>query len=337
MPKIRLAVLGAVFVIAAAACGGADDTATDVQAGATTTTDATAAAPTTTVAETTTSVAETTTTVADTTTTTVGGAAPSALQDALAQTTDVASARMEGSFSIIGIEGVPGALEISMPFSGAFNNETMSYSFSMDMSGFADAAGDELPPGFEDAFGEMEIRQIGDVAYMRFPLFSLFLGPEVEWIELPAEDTSAAAGGFGGAAPTNPSDFLSAFEDADAEIVEIGVEEIRGIETMRYLVTFDMEKLLEQASPEERAELEAQGPLPFDRLPMDLWIGVDDGLIYKYVMDIDGAKVDAAPGEGFERMVMTFEIYDYGADIVVEPPPADQITSSDDLGGLFDF
>jgi hypothetical protein len=102
-------------------------------------------------------------------------------------------------------------------------------------------------------------------------------------------------------------------------------------------VTFDMQKLLEQATPEERAELEAQGPLPFDELPMDLWIGADDGLIYKYVMDIDGSKVVTTPDESFERMVMVFEIYDYGADIVIEPPPADQITSSDELGGLFDF
>lgn len=336
MPKRRLLLLGAALLVVLAACGGDDAVDTTATAAAPATTVATA---TTQPAETTTTVAETTTTttIAETTTTSGGGGEPSALQDALLETAEVTSGRMEGSFVMEGIEGLPGGIEISMPFAGAFDNAKQTFEFSLDMSGFAAALGEEMPPGFEDAFGVMEIRQIGDVAYMRFPLFSLFLGPDVEWIEIPAEEASSTAGGFGAATPANPSDFLAAFEEADADIVEIGPEQVRGIDTMRYLVTFDMEKLLEQATPEERAELEAQGPLPFDELPMDLWIGADDGLIYKYVMDIDGATVPAAPGEGFDRMVMTFEMYDYGADIVVEAPPADQITPGDALGDFFNF
>ncbi len=164
----------------------------------------------------------------------------------------------------------------------------------------------------------------------------MFLGEDVTWIELPADEAGAAAGSFGPASPGNPAEFLSALEDANADVVEVGTETLRGVSTTHYLVTFDMEKLLEQATPEQRAELEAQGPLPVDQLPMDVWIG-DDGLIYKYVMTLDGTAVETDPGQGFESMVMTFEIYDYGATIDIEAPPADEVTSSDALGGLFDF
>jgi hypothetical protein len=334
MTTRRLASLALGLALIAAACGGSDTASTTTTAGAGATTTTAAPATTTTAAPTTTA-PETTTTVTETTVAASGGDA-SGLKAAIAQTSEIDSARMEGSFQMTGIEAMPGGIEIVMPFSGAFDNAAGAFSFVMDMSGFAAAAGDEIPPGFEDLFGEMEIRQIGDTAYMRFGLFGMFLGEDVTWIELPADEAGTAAGSFGAASPGNPAEFLGALEDADADVVEVGPDTVRGVDTTHYMVTFDMEKLLEQATPEERAELEAQGPLPVDRLPMDVWIG-EDGLIYRYVMTIDGSTVDAAPGEGFETMVMTFEIFDYGASIDIEAPPADEVTSSDELGGLFGF
>ncbi len=331
----RLVALVLGLALIAAACGGSATETTTTAAGAAATTTAAPETTTTAPAPTTTAPPETTTTVTETTIVASGGDS-AGLKAAIAQTSEVTSARMEGSFEMKGIEGVPGGIEIVMPFSGAFDTVAGNFSFIMDMSGFAAAAGDEIPPGFEDLFGEMEIRQIGETAYMRFGLFSMFIGEDVTWIELPADEAGSAAGSFSGVSPANPADFLSALEEADANVVEVGADSVRGVATTHYLVTFDMEKLLEQATPEERAELEAQGPLPIDQLPMDIWIG-DDGLIYRYVMNIDGAAVDAAPGEGFESMVMTFEIYDYGASIDIEAPPADEVTSSDALGGLFDF
>lgn len=335
----------AVFALLVAACGGGEATDAGAASGDASTT---TAATETTVAETTTTVAvettttavpETTTTTVPETTTTVDGdiVAFSELDSAFTKTSEIQSARMEGSIVMVGIEGLPTGTEFAMPFSGAFDNQTGAFSFTMDLSGIAAAAGEEIPPGFEDLFSEMEIRTIGDVAYMRFPFFSAFLGVETEWIKIPAEDAGSAAGGFsGGVSPANPTGSLDAFRNADATVTELGREEVRGVETTRYLVMIDMEKLLANATPEERAELEAQGPLPFDELPLQLWIS-DDDLIYRYVMDISGDSVDVAPGEGFERMTMTFEIYDYGATIEIEEPPAEDVTDAEELGGLFDF
>lgn len=306
-----------------------------------TTTSVAAEATTTAVPETTTTATpETTTTTAppETTTTAASGSlALSDLQGALSQTSAVNSARMEGSIAMTGIDGLPPGTEFAMPFSGAFDNDASVFAFTMDLSGIAAIAGEELPPGYEDLFSEMEIRSFGDVAYMRFPFFGAFLGIETEWIKIPADEAGSAAGGFsGGVSPANPTGVLDAFKDADATVVDLGREDVRGVETTRYLVIIDMETLMANATPEERAELEAQGPLPFDELPIDIWIG-DDGFVYRYVMAISGDSVAAEPGESFESMTMTFEMYDYGAPIdVAEPDPSD-VTDAEELGGLFDF
>lgn len=345
MPKHRFSMLIAALALVVAACGGGDDTATAGSDATSTTvaaqTDSTEATETTTAdATTSTATPETTTTAAaETTTTAAGGETVSLneLQSALAQTAEVTSARMEGSIVMSGIEGLPAGTEFAMPFSGAFDNANQAFAFTMDLSGIAAAVGEEIPPGFEDLFGEMEIRSIGETAYMKFPFFTAFLGVETEWISLPAEDAGSAAGGFsGGVSPANPTSALDAFKDADAVVTEIGREDVRGVSTTRYLVIVDMEQLLENASPEERAQLEEQGPLPFDELPLDLWIG-DDGLIYRYVMSVTGDSVETAPGEGFDTMTMTFEMYDYGATIEIEAPDPADVTDGDELGGLFDF
>ena len=128
---------------------------------------------------------------------------------ALAKSATVASGRMEGFFEVTGIESAPAGTELAMSFSGAFDNHAGSFSFVMDLSGIADAVGEDVLPGFEDMFGEMEIRQIGGIAYMRFPFFASFLGAETEWISFPADETGAVTAGFL-ATPGNPIEFLAA-------------------------------------------------------------------------------------------------------------------------------
>lgn len=315
----------AVLALLAAACGGGD------VAEETTTTAAVAGDDTTTTTEAATTTTEaTTTTTSGATATSCGGGSTGALaslQESMARMGDATTGRMEGKISISGVSGLPGDGFV-MPFSGAFDNETGNFSFTMDMSFMASQFGEEIPADMAGLLGEMELRTIGDTSYIRFPLFSLFLGPEVEWIATPAEEGSDAVGGFGGASPGNPADFLESFENANGTAEELGRETIRGVETTHYLVGFDMKELLENATPEERAEIEAQGPLPIDCLPMDLWIS-DDGLVYKYLIEMDGTTLDVPEDEAFDSMIMDFEMYDYGENIVIEPP--EEYTEMDSL------
>lgn len=119
----------------------------------------------------------------------------------------------------------------------------------------------------------------------------------------------------------------------------MGRDSVRGVPTTRYRVTFDIEQLLEVATPEQQDRFATAGPLPLDELPMDIWIG-DGGLVYRYVIEVDGSGFGADLGEGFGHMTMTFEMWDWGESIDISPPPADEITSAEDLvvfdPGLFD-
>ncbi len=124
---------------------------------------------------------------------------------------------------------------------------------------------------------------------------------------------------------------LSLLLGADAVIADVGRETVRGIATTRYSLVVDTAAFLEQATPEERTELEAQGILPDDEMPIELWIG-DDGLVYRHSMEIDGAT---ATNGDFERLTMSFDFYDYGAVITLTEPDPSNVTDAADLG--FDF
>jgi hypothetical protein len=160
----------------------------------------------------------------------------------------------------------------------------------------------------------------------------LFLGEDVTWVSSPTADAGIAEDFFN-QTPTNPTDFISEFDVEGATVEEIGSDTVRGVATTRYRITVDPSKLPES----ERAEVEQLSPLPNGELPIDLWIG-DDDLVYRMVIDLDGAAMDFEnPEEEFDRMLMTWEIYDYGADLVIEAPPADEVTDAGELGDLADL
>ena len=315
-----LLTLATALFLVLTACGGTDpvaETTTTVAGNGSTATTATG--------ETTTS-----TTAPEETTTTAGGgsnASLASLQKSLSQTSEATKGRMEGMIAITGSADVPGET-FTLNFSGAFDNEAGNFSFIMDLSSMAAQFGEEIPPELAGLFDEMEIRTIGDTSYIRFGLLTMFLGPDVEWVATSVEEGMDATGGLTGATPSNPSDLLEFFEEAYGTVEELGEELIRGVVTTHYLATFDMEELRANATPEQLAEIDEQD-LPIDELPMHLWISEENGLVYKYRLEIDGTKVDVPPEEAFESMIMEFEMFDYGEDIVIEAP--EEYTEMDNL------
>lgn len=252
---------------------------------------------------------------------------------AFAQTAESSSGRMVGSLSMVGVEGLPGGT-MEIPFSGAFAANG-DYSFAMDMSVLGAMGGEEIPPEFASMFDEMEIRQIGATSYVKFGFLSMFLGLETEWLAAPVDESSQLTDGFGLATPASPADLLDSFGGADATIADLGPETVNGLDTTHYRLILDTEALYELASPEERAELEAEG-IPGIELPMDVWIN-DEGILVRFVMDIDGSSLTSDEGESFERMLMTYDLFDLGADIDIVAPPASNVTTEDQLGDFLGF
>ncbi len=336
--RSKLLFLATVLLLTVAACGGGEsdgDAGTGDQA-ATTATQATETPASSTVAP------DATTVDTQTTATTTGTATASeTLGDTILANAnpDITSARFEAEFSFIPAEGSTDVPEGSLRMEGEFDNETGNARFFMDFGAFMESLTPEdldgLPPEMAAVMGEpLELIVVGDTAYMRWGFFNLLLGTD-DWIELPADETGSVTGQFGfGAEANSPAELINQLRDANADVQEIGRETVRGVETTHYLATVNLKQLAEELPSDERAELEEQfGNTSIDEFPIELWIG-DDGLLYRYQMVLDATTAPEDMGE-IQSMTMTFDIFDYGAEITVEPPDPSEVTSIDDLGGVF--
>lgn len=227
------------------------------------------------------------------------------------------------------IESAEGNIE--MPFTVLTDITSGNTAMTMDFSAMAGAGGEDIPEGMGEMFGAMEVRQIGDTVYLKFPLFSALFGAQTEWISMPAEEGTDLAGDMGsGSAPSNPSSFLEAFAKAEGTVEELGSEDIRGISTTHWRVVVE-EGWQEALSPEELAELEEQGPLPESDFPLDLWVD-GDGLVQRMAMTMAAEEADADIGG---TLTMTMDFFDFGQSVTIEAPPADQVTDMGELEGAF--
>lgn len=280
----------------------------------------------------------TTTTTVATTTTAPEAEGDGSLMASLDARSTVTSARVEGSIEMTGLDdSTTGVSEAVILFFSAFDTETGNSEFLMDMSSFVDSVEIEGDDPFADVaagmLSEIAFRQIGDIAYVKFPFLTAMLGSETEWMSMPADEGDAFASDFQ-TFPTDPTELVENFDEEGASIEEVGTETVNGVEATHYRITLDPEAM--DLSAEEEAELADSGILTTGVIPMDIWIS-EDGYMARMVMVIDGTGVDSASGDEFEVMTMTYDVFDVNAGVVIEEPPADQVTPMEDLEGAFDF
>lgn len=334
MPTRPIALLAALALLVAA-CGGdstdeattADDTATTA-AGDEVETDSTDAPGTT-------EAPSTETTEAEGATAGEGVAGERTTVGEIALRADATeSSRFEGTVTVAAGPEMPEPAEMTL--TGAVDPASDSARIELDLSDLATAAlgaegAEGLPEGMAGLFDEpLEVITIGDTSWMRWPFLGLLTGAETEWVELPPEEAGSVTSSFGvGDEITSPTAFLDQLRDAEAEVTELGTEEVRGVETTRYRLLVDLAALSADVTEEERAELEEGiGGLERTDVPIEIWVG-EDGRLYRYSMELDAATQGGAPGAAAVR----FEFFDHGADVEITPPPADQVTPLEDLGG----
>jgi hypothetical protein len=327
---IKPAALIAVLMLLAA-CGGGPG-------GAESTT--TLAEPETTMAEAGTSTTSTvapdpTTTTAPSATTTISAEGDAAsLFASLQDGTAVTSARMEGAIEMSGLDPTEsGVSEATILFSTSFDTETANSSFVIDMSSMmGDLAGETEDPFAGLAagmLGEMEVRQIGDVVYLKYPFFTAMFGAETEWVSMPADEGEDFTADFE-TMPTDPADLIDSFDAAGASVETVGTENVNGVDATHYRLSLDISEM--NLTPEEEAELAESGIWAEGVIPMELWVS-DAGFMVRMIMEIDGSGMDLPPEESFEFMSLRYDLFDINGDITVEAPPASDVTSLDDLEG----
>jgi hypothetical protein len=153
------------------------------------------------------------------------------------------------------------------------------------------------------------------------------------WVKFELPKELAGLGGLGpgfgpgpGEGAGDPTQALQYLKAAASKVDVVGREQVRGTPTTRYAVTFDAAKQAAQLPAELRGFYEESG-LAFAK-PADVWID-EQGRLRKIHYTITMKAPDLGTGAEQTATQMTaestLELYDFGVEVQVTPPPASQV------------
>jgi hypothetical protein len=242
-------------------------------------------------------------------------ASPDAVQLAASKTTDSGTYKADTTASME-VAGQSVEMSGTGEFDAANQRGHMSFTTSV--------AGQNL---------EMEMVYALPVVYMRYPAgFLPALREGKPWVKLDLEKLGQEAGldlsqfmQAGQADPTQGLQYLKGAEDIRA----LGDEEVRGVQTTHYTGVVDLRALAEEDPTLEESVDQLIAQTGVTRIPVEVWID-EDGLVRRLKQTMQGT----ASGQGIPMDLMTTtELYDFGADVNVEEPPANQIVDFQDVLG----
>jgi hypothetical protein len=144
------------------------------------------------------------------------------------------------------------------------------------------------------------------------------------WVraDLSTFSQSYGSSSFGGGS-SNPTEVLS-YLKAAGTVTRVGEEQVRGVASTHYHALIDLAHFADSAPAAQRATLRRAGKL-LERitgaktLPTDVWIGA--GRITRV-----GLAFSLCTPQGRLQEALSMDLYDYGRQAVVSPPPASQVT-----------
>jgi hypothetical protein len=219
---------------------------------------------------------------------------------------------LDASFNVSGVEA-------SFSADGVFDGDEGELTMDMgDLLGQAGLAGGPIKVISTKEDGEV-------VLYMQMPALAGLVPGGKPWLKLNVKDSMQSQGLGGsandlfGASSQNPAEALELLKKV-ADVTEVGNETIDGVATTHYSAAVDVEEALAKAGapPEALAAVASSGMST--TVPLDVWIGDDDGLVRRITITYDAA----ASGEIFSGK-LTMTLNDWGTDVSVEAPPADEV------------
>lgn len=128
--------------------------------------------------------------------------------------------------------------------------------------------------------------------------------------------------GIGGV--TSPSDVLDSLPKVAEDIRKVGKEKVRGVKCVRYTMKVSLLTLLEGLDGKEHEESGDNSAWGKAIVPLDVWIGKDDDLLRK-------SLIDMSMGERGFVSTTELELFDYGVKAEFEMPPASDTYTPRDL------
>jgi hypothetical protein len=208
------------------------------------------------------------------------------------------------------VSGVPQRVDLSL--TGAVDPATKRMKAEMDLSSLLPAGA--AMPSTISLVGE------GTVAYVLTPAVG---GTPPRWMKIDgAALTQGALGGL--PSGTNPLDSFEQLKAVDAEIEEVGEEEVRGTKTTHFRTRLDLQKVVD-AMPAESRPASAAQMAAIGEVPVDVWLDDQDRPRRQ--------RMDITLPEGAGTMIITIEAFDFGKPVTIELPPADQVVDGSALLG----
>jgi hypothetical protein len=265
------------------------------------------------------------------------------LSQAAARSAEAPTGRFELALDMT-FPGMPAGFAFSGE--GAFDTEAKRASVTLDLSslagllgGLAGGLGGPGAPDLGDPEGwKIDVVQDGEVVYVRFPAIAAELPEGKSWVRVDPSSTGKT-GDFGfdlsqveqltGNDLRGLLDFVKA---VSGEIETVGTEELRGVATTHYRATFDLLAIDRLVPPAQQKELGAAlGELVeqsgLAEIPFDVWID-ESGYIRK--VESTFSATPEGSKDALEASV-SFELYDYGADVDITAPVPDDVVDASAL------
>ena len=183
----------------------------------------------------------------------------------------------------------------------------------------------------------IEERLIGTIAYVKLPATLAQAEPQLHgksWLhqQLPAGGSTSLGFGSGGSDASDPTSVLRLVSMVSNSVAKVGTASIRGTQTTHYRATVDFGKVAAKRGL-PAAQIQAlEKTLGTSTFPVDLWIdgqGVARRLQFHF--PLPKATPTSAAGQS-GQITETLDLYDFGAPVAVQPPPASQVANLTALG-----
>jgi hypothetical protein len=257
------------------------------------------------------------------------------LVDAASTTMDAGSARISMKMSM----AAPGQSDAQITADGLTDFATGDMQMTMDMGPLLS----QLAPGQAgSADTSVELRLVDKVMYIKYPaVLAQGMGTEKPWLSM---DLGAALGdlglpqdSLGQFEQTDPTQYLQYLAAVSSDVTEVGHDKLRDVDTTHYHATIDLTKALDRVPADVAQRLgidpdqlgksfdQLRTQAGRDELPMDVWVDAN-GRLRRMRMEMGAAS---------GGVHIDMEMYDYGVDVSVQAPPADEVTDLFSmLGGL---
>ena len=231
---------------------------------------------------------------------------------------------------------------VRFSFEGSFSGPWAGQQFGFTGNGAVDSAAGagsmhfdvQMPATASASLGSASTMDMviqskhGFVMYMRSPLFARSLPGGKPWLKMDLSKLAAAKGidlsTFQQLNQADPSQTLAYLKGAGASR-ELGYDRVRGVFTKHYALIIDLNRLAKGNEQMQQALKQLRG-LMGTKLPAEAWID-DQGLLRKLTLNFTLANTPDGPF----RMSLSEELYDFGAAVAVQTPPASEVTDATEL------